>query len=149
MTSSGTPSPCHLDRVGVAQVTRREQALHSGTSGRVVQLYPDSGWRPRPPKGGPAQDAEQRTDRKRGAQRQPGSELLPGPAVHPDLAALVAFATADQPRAPIAVKITFGQREGFADQQPGSPQHDDQAAQPYPVAVITGGAHHGSGGLTA
>jgi hypothetical protein len=34
--------------VGVAQLMRREPASHSGTSGRVVQLYPDSGWRPRP-----------------------------------------------------------------------------------------------------
>jgi hypothetical protein len=51
---------------------------------------------------------------------------------------------ADQDRAPIAVKIAFGQRKGLADPQPGSPEHDDQAAQPYAVGVITGGAHHGN-----
>jgi len=31
----------------------------------------------------------------------------------------------------------------FADPQTSSPQHDDQAAQPGPIRVITGGAHHG------
>jgi hypothetical protein len=35
-------------------------------------------------------------------------------------------------------------RAGCRTTHPGSPEQDDQAAQPYPVAVITGGAHHGN-----
>jgi SNARE associated Golgi protein len=37
----------------------------------------------------------------------------------------------------------LGQRERLPDPQPGPPQHDDHRAQPEPVAVLAGVAHHG------
>ncbi|HEY1517509.1 MAG TPA: hypothetical protein VGF91_13895 [Solirubrobacteraceae bacterium] len=49
-------------------------------------------------------------------------------AIHPDLAALAAFPGPDQHSAPVAVKVGLGQGERFADPQPGTPEHDDQAA---------------------
>jgi hypothetical protein len=60
-------------------------------------------------------DAEQRADRKPGAQSQPRRELLPRPRVHADLAALAAFAAANEDRAACGVKIALGERECFAD----------------------------------
>jgi hypothetical protein len=72
-----------------------------------------------------------------------GIELLPSPTVHPDFAAPPALPVSDLDRAPDPVQIALGQRERFADPQPGAPQHDDHAAEPDPVGVIPGGAHDG------
>jgi hypothetical protein len=79
----------HLDCVGVAQLVGSEPAAHSSAGSDVMQLRADAGGSPWPSLGGAAQDAEQRADRQRGAQRQPRSELLPCPAVHPNLASLI------------------------------------------------------------
>jgi len=54
--------------------------------------------------------------------------MLPGPAVHSDLAPPAALPGADQDGAALSVKVGLCQRERFADPQPGSPQHDDHAA---------------------
>src|ERR1700759_2770137 len=106
--------------------------------GRVVQLGADAGGSPRAPGGRAAQHTEQRTHGKRGPQLQPWVELLPCPAVHPDLAALTALAVSDQDRTATYVKVTLGERECFADPQSGAPEHDDQATQPDRVAVVAG-----------
>jgi len=78
--------PRHNDRVGL--MMRSEPSSHASPSGCVVQLRADAGGCPGPSARRTAQDAEQRSDRERGAQREPRSELLPASAVHPDLAAL-------------------------------------------------------------
>jgi hypothetical protein len=69
--------------------------------------------------------------------------LLPGPAVHPDLAALAALPAADQDRAAREVKIALGQAERFADAQPRAPEHNDQAPQPEAIDVLAAGPRHG------
>ena len=94
----------------------------------MVQLRSGTGGRPSPAGGRAAQHAEQRADRKRRSQLQPRPQLLPTPAVHPDLTALAAFAAADQDRAAGQVQITLAQGQCLADAQPGAPEHDDQPA---------------------
>ena len=93
--------------------------------------------------GGAVQDAEQRSDRKRAPTLQPRVKILPSELVHPDLPAFAALGPADQDRTPAAIEIGLGQRERFADPQPGAPEHHDHAAQPLAVRAIAGGAHHG------
>ena len=143
MTNSGMPFSGHLDRVGVSELVWREPAADAGRLGGVVQLHPDAGGSAWPAAGGAAQNAEQCADGQIGAELEPGIETFPTPAVHPDLAALAAFPGADQQRAPVAVKVGLGQSERFADPQPGTPEHDDHAAQPYALCAVAGGAHHG------
>jgi hypothetical protein len=38
----------------------------------------------------------------------------------------------------VSVKVGLGQREGFADPQPGAPQHDDRSAQPDAFRPVAG-----------
>jgi hypothetical protein len=45
-------------------------------------------------------------------------------------------------RAAGAIKIALRERERFADPQPGTPQHDDHAAQPHPLLAVARSAHH-------
>src|SRR6478735_1567833 len=52
------------------------------------------------------------------------------PPVHPHLAAFAALAMADQNRASTSVEVALVERERFADARPGSPERDDQAAEP-------------------
>jgi hypothetical protein len=68
--------------------------------------------------------------------------VRPGPAVHSDLAALIALAGADEQRAAIGVEVGLVERQRLADPQPGTPEHDDNAAQPDAVGTISGSAHH-------
>jgi len=75
--------------------------------------------------------------------------LLPGPAIHPDLAPLAALAVADQDWAATRVQIALGQRKRLADPQAGAPQHDDQTTQPGAVSIVAGGAHDGDDLLDA
>ncbi len=76
--------------------------------------------------------AEPRTVPRRavGAESEPGIETFPTPPVHPNLAALAAFPGAVQHSAPVAIKVGLGQDGRFADPQPGTPEHNDHAAQP-------------------
>ena len=67
------------------------------------------------------QHAEQRADRQARTKREPGIERLPRPAVHPDLTAPAAFSVPDEDRATDAIQVALGQRERFADPQPGTP----------------------------
>jgi len=67
--------------------------------------------------------------------------LLPRPPIHADLAALAAFASADQDRAALAVEVTLCQGQGFADAQPGAPEHDDQRSSAQSVWAVARDAH--------
>jgi hypothetical protein len=69
--------------------------------------------------------------------------LLPGPVVHADFAAAAALAAAHQQRSAARVQVGLGQRERLADPQAGTPEHDDQAAQPAAVDTVAGVAHDG------
>jgi hypothetical protein len=64
------------------------------------------------------------------------------PLVHPDLAASTALAAAYQDRAAPRVEVVLGERERFVDAQTGAPEHDDHRAQPEPVTIVGGVAHH-------
>jgi hypothetical protein len=88
-------------------------------------------------------DAEQRPDRQLDAHLEPGAKLLPGPVVHPDLAAPAALAAAHEQRSAPPIQVCFGERECLVNPQAGAPEHDDQRAQPAAVDAVAGVAHHG------
>jgi hypothetical protein len=106
----------------------REPATNPGGQGGATQLAADPRGGAWPAAGRAAQHAEQRADGQGRAELQPGIEMVPGPTVHPDLAPPAAFPGANEDRAALSVKVGLGQRERFADPQPGAPQHDDHAA---------------------
>jgi len=114
--------------MGVPELMGCESAAHASPGCGLVPLGADTRARPRTPDGRTAQQAEQGADRKGGAQFQPWAQLLPGPSVHPDLAALAAFAVAHQDRAAVQIQVAFVQGQCFADAQPGAPQHHDETA---------------------
>jgi hypothetical protein len=84
---------------------------------------------------------QQRANRQARPELEPRVKLLPGPAVHADLASLAALAVADHDGAARAVKVGLGKRERFADPQASAPQQHDQGAQPQPVGLVANGAH--------
>ena len=47
--------------------------------------------------------------------------------------ALLAFAVADDHSPTPRVQVGLGERQRFADPQPGAPEHDDQRAQTYAI----------------
>jgi hypothetical protein len=55
-------------------------------------------------------------------------ELLPGPLIHPDLAATATLAAPHEQRAAPAIEVALVEQQGLVDAQPGAPQHDDQSA---------------------
>ena len=115
------PLTGHLHGVSVPELMRREPAANPSGVGNATQLSADPSGGARPAAGRAAQDAEQRADRHGRAQFEPGIEVVPGPAVHPDLAAPAALPGANENSAALPVKIGLGQRERFADPQPGAP----------------------------
>jgi hypothetical protein len=70
------------------------------------------------------------------------ARVLPGPAVHPHLAALAPLPAADQDRAARRLEVALGQSKRFADAQPRPPEHNDQAPQPKAIYVLTANPHH-------
>jgi hypothetical protein len=108
-----------------------------------MQLGTDAGRRAWPPAGRAAQSAEERADRQGPARLEPGIELLPAPAVHPDLAPATTLSRTDQNGAAMAVKLGLSQRQCLADPQPGTPEHDDHAAQPHRLRSVPRGSHYG------
>ena len=44
-----------------------------------------------------------------------------------------------QKRPAARIQVSLGERERLVDPQAGSPQHDDQAAQPATVHAVSGG----------
>jgi hypothetical protein len=87
-------------------------------------------------------DAQQRTDRKLAADREPRVELLPSPAVHPDLSALTALSTPDQHSSAGAVEVALLEREHFADPQSGPPQQRNQGTKSVTLSALTDRAHY-------
>jgi hypothetical protein len=45
-------------------------------------------------------------------------------------------------RAARRVEVGLAQRERLRDPQAGTPEHNDQAADPDPIGILTGGPHH-------
>src|SRR5919199_2635868 len=74
---------------------------------------------------------------------EPGLKLLPGPVVHPHLAAPAALAAPHEQRSATRVEVGLGERERLVDAQPGAPEHDDQPAQSAAMDAVPGGAHDG------
>jgi hypothetical protein len=111
----------HLDRVRMLELMGREPPPDSRCDGRPAQLA--SRWRRLPvtPGGRAMDNAEQRAGRELDPELLPGLDLLPRPAVHPDLATLVALAMAHQHGAATRVEVGLSERERFADPQPCSP----------------------------
>jgi hypothetical protein len=88
-----------LDRVLVAESMRREPASDPCRGGGPAQLAARGRRFPVASGGGAVDHAEQRADREPDAEMAPGLELLPRPAVHPDLATPADLPVADQHRA--------------------------------------------------
>ena len=143
MTSSGIPSWRHLDGVGVPELVR----VRTGDEPRRPARCDAAGH------GSPAASmaargsgrAERRTARRpagSGAARARG-RAAPTPSGPSRPPAGGRPSGADQHGAALAVKIGLGQRERFADPQPGTPEHDDQAAQPDRLGSVSRGSHHG------
>ena len=136
------PLAGHLDSVGVPELVGCEPTPDSGGQRGPMQLGTDPGRRAWPPAGRAAQNAEERADRQGPAQLEPRVELLPRPAVHPDLPPATTLSSTDQDGPPLAVKIGLSQRQRLADPQPGTPEHDDQSAQPHRLRSVPRGSHH-------
>src|SRR5690242_9516777 len=97
------------------QLMRREPAANAGLLGGAVQMRADTGWCAWPSACRAAQNAEQRADWQAGADLEPGLELLPGPAVHSNLASFASLPVANEDRAAIMVQVSFGERQRLAD----------------------------------
>ena len=82
-----------------------------------------------------------RANRELDSRLEPWPQLGPAPCVHADLAAASALAATDQHCAAALIEISLSERERLVDTQPGTPEHDDQAAQPAAVIAVTGDAH--------
>ncbi len=133
--------PGHLNGVGVPELMWREPAPDPCRGCGAVQLRANAGRAAPTAARGSVQDAEERADRQCVAQLDPWLQLLPCPAVHPDLTAFPAFALAHEDRTANRIKVGLGERERFADPKSGAPQDDDERAEPDPVDIITCGAH--------
>lgn len=131
----------HLDRVRVPQLVRGEPTTNTGESGGPPELLASGRRLPASPGGCAVDYAEQSSDWQIGSDLEPWLQLIPGPAIHPDLAALAALPASYQDGAAQAVKIRLGKIQRLADPKPGAPQHHDQGAQPCAVRTVAGGAH--------
>jgi hypothetical protein len=125
-----------LERMGVAQLVRREPAPNARLKREPAQLVANAGARPGPPASWAVDDAEQRSDRQLDAGGEPGSQLVPAPGIHADLAPPPALAVGDKHRAAPGVEVALGQRQRFLDAQPAAPERDDQRPQPGAVAIV-------------
>jgi hypothetical protein len=125
--------PGQLERMRVAQLVRSKPAPDARVDGDSPEFAADCGTGPLSPARRAVDDAKQRPDRKLDARRDPRTQLLPAPLVHPDLAPAPALAAADKYRSAPRVEVVLGQRERLLDAHPGAPQHDDHRAQPPPA----------------
>jgi hypothetical protein len=127
-----------LDSVRMAQLMRRKSTPDARRGGSSSQLAARGRLLPRPAGIRTVNHAQQRADGQPDAQPLPGFELLPRPAVHPDLATPVAFAVADKHGAAAGVEVGLSERERLADPHPRPPQQHDQRAQPDTVGAGPG-----------
>jgi hypothetical protein len=86
--------------------------------------------------------AEHRAERELATDLEPWVELLPRPAVHPDLAALAALSSSDQHCAAGAIEVALLESKRLADAQAGPPEQHDQRAESVAVGAITEDPHH-------
>src|SRR5437763_8490684 len=105
------PLAGHLQSVGVPELVGCEPAADSGGQRGLMQLGTDASRRAWPSAGRAAQNAEERAERQGPAKLEPGVELLPRPAVHPDLPPATALAGTDQHGAALVVRIGLSQRQ--------------------------------------
>jgi hypothetical protein len=132
-----------LDGVRVPNLMGREPAPHPGCLSGAAQLRSQARRRAWSSACRAAQRAGQSADRQRRTVSEPWDELLPGPAIHSDLAPLAAFPAPDEDGTARLIEIGLNQRQRLADPETGAPQHNDQAPEPETVGIITGSAHHG------
>jgi hypothetical protein len=71
------PLVCHLDRMRVSELVRREPTSHTGPYSEPSQLPSDGCCRPATAAGWPCQDAEQRTDREFDPVLGPAGDVIP------------------------------------------------------------------------
>jgi hypothetical protein len=128
--------PGYLNSVSVPELMRREPTPDPCRGRGVMELRSDPGRTAVTPARGSVQDAEERTDRQALAQLNPWLQLLPGPAVHTNLAALAALPVSNEDRAANRVKVGLGERERFADPEASAPQDDDQRTKPDAAGII-------------
>ena len=85
-----------LDRVSMPQLVGREPPSHPSRDGGMVQLL--AGGRRLPPasSGRSVDNAQHRADREPATNLQPRIELLPRPAIHPNLSPLTALPAPDE-----------------------------------------------------
>jgi hypothetical protein len=107
----------------------------------MLQLLASGGRLPVPTARCTTDHAQQRSDRQAWPELEPRVELLPRPAVHPDLASLPAFAPADEHGAARTVEISLRKRERFADPESGAPEQHDQRPEAQSVSFLTSHAH--------
>ena len=101
-----------------------------------MQLFPRGGGFPPSAGGHPVDHAQQGADWDLPADLEPWVELLPRPAVHPDLPSLAALATPYEHSAAGAVLVALLERERFADPQTCTPEQHDQRAEAVAVRAI-------------
>ena len=142
MTSSGIPSRDISTAWACRSWWGANRRRTPAASADPMQLGTDAGRRARPPAGRTAQNAEERADRHAPAQLKPAIELLPRPAVHPNLPPTTTLSSTDQNRAALAIKIGLSQRQRLTDPQPGTPEHDDDPAQPHRLGPSPRRSHH-------
>jgi hypothetical protein len=82
-------------------------------------------------------DAKQSPDGKTRANLEPRLQSIPGPVIHPDLAAPAALAAADEDGASGSVEVALGEVKRLADSQTGTPQDHHQRPQASAVRPIT------------
>jgi hypothetical protein len=128
--------PGHLNCVSVPELMRCEPTPDLCRSRGAMELRSDPGRAAAAPARGSVQDAEERTDRQALAQLNPWLQLLPGPAVHTNLAALAALSVPNEDRASNKVKVGLSERERFADPKAGAPQNDDHRMKPDAAGII-------------
>lgn len=134
----------HLDRVCVAQLVWREAAPDARRGGCMMQLLACGRCFPASAGGRAVDHAQERSERELAAGLEPRVELLPGPAVHPDLSALAAVPAPHEHGAAATVLVGLLEGKRFTDPQPGAPQQDDQRAEPVSVGTVTNCAHDGN-----
>ena len=143
MTISGTPSRAISTACAWRSLVWRKASPHASLAGDAAQLGAGGGGRPRPSARSAGHDAERWPDRQLDPRLQPRLKLLPGPVIHTDLAAAATLAASDQQRSAARVEVGLGEGKRLADPQAGSPEHDDQAAQPTAVDAVAAPTHDG------
>jgi hypothetical protein len=87
---------------------RREATTHACSQRKVAKRLANSRGRPRTTLRRTVDHTKQRSDAQGEAEAEPGVDLFPRPPIHADLAALAAFASADEDRAAVSVEVTLG-----------------------------------------